>query len=387
MFAGLFFSRMLLTCGMATFLILAVVEWLSSKAKEKFTPDGMFVLMALFFLLPMLSGLWSSNGEEWWNRTVVKVPLLILSFTWLVCKPFNKDVYYKLSSLFILFVTATAFWSFAKYTCDSIPVQDAYKAAAVMTVPFDDDHVRYSWTVVIAIMLALKMINRFASSKMEKFFFVAIVIWLVVYLHILAAKTGLVAFYTAYFIYCIYKIFTAKNKWLPAACVLLPVVMLLLAYWLLPTFHNRVHYVLWDFQQYSNGILLPSTSDGMRVISWKAGTNIFSNHVFSGVGFGDIKAEMHAWYNTNIGVLNEHDKIFPNQALMYAAGAGLAGLFLFIAASFFPFFIKQERKNILWHCFFAGALLCFLTDMPLEGQHGVFLYCFFAGWFKADMVK
>jgi O-antigen ligase len=387
MFAGLFFSRVLLSSGMVLFVCFVIVEWLNNNDKEKPITNKTFLFSALLFLFPLLSGLWSSNTQEWWHRAVVKIPLLIIPLAWLLCKPFNKDVYYKLSSFFILLIGATSFWSFAKYAGNSIPVQDGYSKAAVMLVPFDNDRIRYSWAVVIAIMLSAKLIQGFVKRRAEKYFFAALIIWLIIYLHILAAKTGLVTFYATFFIYCTYKFFTVKNKWLPFACLVLPVVMFLLAYWLLPTFHNRVHYVWWDFQQYSNNLFTPSTSDGMRIESWKAGANIFTGHIVSGVGFGDIKTQMHNWYSTNLGVLNEHDKIFPNQLLMYAAGAGILGLLVFIAASFFPFFSKEERKNILWHCFFAASLICFLTDIPLEGQYGVFLYCFFAGWYKQGMVQ
>jgi len=382
MFAGLLFSRAILSCGMGLLFITVLLSGDLKKNLQLILVNRYYLLITLLFFIPLISGLWSSDNREWWNRSAVKIPLLILPLVFTALPSFTKTMYRLLSWVYIVLISAACIWSFAKYAGDSIPVQDSYSKAAVMLVPFDDDHVRFSWAVVIALILLGKLISGFIVGRTEKYFAILVAVWLIVYLHILAAKTGLITFYVCFFIYCIFKLFSQKNKWLPLTGLLLPVVLAIAAYLLLPTFHNRVHYILWDFQQYSQGVFLPGTSDGARVVSWIGGWKIFSHNFLSGVGFGDVWNNMQQFYDTQFSYLLPHDRLFPNQFLMYASGAGIIGLFIFSLAVLIPFFIRSIRKDLYQVSFYAGTLICFLTEMNLEGQYGVFLYVFFVCWFN-----
>ncbi len=380
MFAGLFFSRAILSCGMGVLFITVLSSGDLKKNLQLILLNRYYVLLTILFFIPFISGLWSADTNEWWQRSVVKLPLLILPLAFVAIPVLTSKVYRSLSWLYIVLISGASFWSFAKYAGDSIPVQDAYSKAAVMWVPFEDDHVRYSWAVVIALLLLCKLLSGYIVERAEKYFALLIMVWLVIYLHILAAKTGLVTFYVCFFIYCMYKIFSIKKKWIPLVCLMVPVVLFITAYMFLPTFHNRVHYVLWDFQQYSQGVFLPGTSDGARVVSWIGGWQIFSHHFFSGVGFGDIWSSMQQFYDHQFAYLPMHDRLFPNQFLMYGCGAGLIGILVFSISVLLPFFIRKIRRDIFQVCFHAGTLICFFTEMNLEGQYGVFLYGFFVCW-------
>lgn len=382
MFTGLLFSRAILSCGMGLLCIAACLSTDLKKTRQWYPVNRYYLLLTLLFIIPFISGLWSTDTGEWWQRSVVKLPLLILPLTFMVMPLLTYKMYRSLTWLYILLINGACLWSFAKYAGDSIPVQDAYSKAAVMLVPFGDDHVRFSWAVVIALLLTGKLLAGHTVVRAEKYFAILLAVWLIIYLHILAAKTGLVIFYVCFFIYCLHKICTKKNKWIPLAGLLLPAVFFITAYLFLPTFHNRVHYVLWDYQQYSTGNFLPGSSDGARLVSWIGGWKIFTHNFFNGVGFGDIWNSLQHFYDTEFAWLVPHDRLFPNQFLMYGCGAGIIGMLVFSITVLIPFFMQRIRKDFFQVCFHAGTLICFLTEMNLEGQYGVFLYIFFVGWFN-----
>ena len=158
--------------------------------------------------------------------------------------------------------------------------------------------------------------------------------------------------------------------------------MPLIAWIFLPTFHNRVQYILYDFQQYSSGYFEGGFPDGARVLSLKGGLGIFADHFFTGIGYGDLWPAMENWYATYYPNIPAHDRLFPsNQFLIYACAAGFFALLIFLLVVITPFFMLKYRKRDAWICFHATSLFCFFTEMNLESQYGVFLYCFFALWF------
>jgi O-antigen ligase len=387
MFAGLVLSRAVLSVSAALFVIAA---WSNGQWKNnfrQFTGNTYYLLLSALFFIPLLSGLWSADTKEWWLRTVAKLPLLLFPLAFAAIPLIKKQQYKVLSTIYILLITGATIWSFAKYITDA-SANSSYLKAWVINVPFDNDHVRFSWAVVIALLLIAKLFIDNLLTKTGKILFLVLTGWLVLYLHILAAKTGLITLYASAFILLLYKIFTAKNKALPAATLMVIIFLPVLAYCILPTFHNRINYVLYDYQQYSSGNFAPGFPDGARVASFIGGYKIFAAHIYAGVGFGDIWSNIQQWYTIYHSSFPADNRIFPsNELLMYACGAGITGLIVIFIAAIFPFFLKQEKGNQVYTCFTVATLCCFFTDINLEGQHGVFLYCFFAWWLSNSINK
>ena len=379
MLLGLFFSRALLTGGTIFLFLLSFINTDFVVTRRKYTINYN-ILLSLLFLIPLISGLWSNNLSEWWQRCGIKLPFLLLPFAFSALGLLRKENYLLLSVLFIGLVMAGTFWSFIEYLHHTSSIQSGYLKSTMLKVWLHNDHVLFSWSAVIAIILIIiQTMGKRPISKIRMLFSWVVIGWLVFFLHLLAARTGLLCLYIVALIWGIYKL---KQKSFKAGIAILffIIVLPLISFLLIPTYHNRVLYVVYDLQQYFKGNFPPGFSDVSRIISYEGGFNITRNHFFTGVGFGDVADSMNHWYEIKYSYLTEHDRILPhNEGLMFSCGAGIFALLIFTYIVLYPFFMKPNWE---WIAFHLTALICFFTDATLETQNGVFLYCFFIFWMK-----
>ena len=108
----------------------------------------------------------------------------------------------------------------------------------------------------------------------------------------------------------------------------------MIAYKTIESFHAKVDYARRDLQMYALG-LGKDYSDAERIISFEAGLKIGNKNPLFGVGAGDLKEEIEAYYIEQ-GIDISTPKLPHNQFISVYAGTGLVGLVLFCVAFFYP---------------------------------------------------
>lgn len=380
MMAGMVFSRALLSLSSVGLGALFIISPRKADLDVK-------CLIAVFLLLlpPIVSGFWSDNKALWLDSVSVKIPLLTMLLG-LSVTPVSKRNWQGLVFAFVVIISLGCIWSLFNYLSETSVVNQSYLRAKVMTTPADNDYVRFSWMVVTAVFLGVKYILM-RNSRRSNYIMSGLVVFLVIYLHILAAKTGLLCFYTGCGIYILYK-GIAEKKW-KSVVVLFAVVVAgaILAYASFPTLRNRVQYVMYDFGNYSKGNFIPGYNDAARWLSVKAGYDILQENPLTGVGFGDINTAVAAWHSTHHPSSFTYERFSPtNEWLIYGAGSGWPGLLLFTAGMGILFYYTTKRDAI---SFMLAATACipFLTDDSLEGQYGVILLAFIAFFGQQKFLK
>ena len=382
MMASVFFSRILLSVTMVLCVVAAIFHPEIRKQVKTFFNSPLLWGMSLLFFLPLISGLWSHDQKEWLEVIKIKVPLLLMPFAFAAPFEFSKKQWQVLAWIFILFVTAATFWSMGHYIIDIKQVQENYLRSQLMVTPMEDDHVRFSWMISMSILIGSWLFfEKKKENKKNPWLLLVVIAWQILFLHILAARMGLLSFYLMLLIAAAAFIFknwrSGKGILLLSALLLLPVI----AYFSLPTFQNRVKYFLYDLPYFSKGHYSPSMNDAVRVISLKAGWNVMNEHSLPGVGFGDVLNETKKWYAANYPEMQEADKILPSSEwLVYGDGCGWPGMILFVAVLFIPLFISVKKIKWLWILLNASAVLSLFLDIGLEIQFGVFLYSFLILW-------
>lgn len=203
-------------------------------------------------------------------------------------------------------------------------------------------------------------------------------ILLIIYLHILAAKTGLFCLYGCGFIYSLYAV-TVTKKWKQGLIIAsTAIAVALVCFYTMPTLRNRIQYVLYDFGNYSKGNAMPGYNDAARWLSIRAGFSITAQHPLSGVGFGDILSAVDQWHTTYHPQSFAYERFLPaNEWLVYGSGSGWPGVLFFSAGLFFLLYYSTLR-NGLSVALSLVSLIPFLVDDTLEGQYGVVILAFIA---------
>lgn len=376
MMLSLFLSRAALSVSMMLFLVLTIVHGSVGRQVKFFLQNKFLLFFSLLFWMPFVSGLWSENLLQWESVVVMKLPLLFFPLAFAGDWKLSERKWRQLGFLFIAVVTIGCAWSLLQYFFQPESFHEAYLQAKLITTPLENDHVRFSWMVAVAVIVAAFLIP---EQKRFSVLLSVVALFLVIYLHVLAARMGLACLYIAVFMGLVVKFRKLSLKLrtgILAAVLLLP----LLAWLALPTFQNRLKYFRFDITENWHGHYMPGSNDGARLLSMRAGADMLAAHPF-GVGAGDLMANTQHWFDTNEPQVIAADRFPPmNEWLMYGGFAGWPGVLLFSLAVLFPFFVKDIRHRFFWLILNVIIVFSYFFDMALEVQYGVFLYSFILLW-------
>lgn len=333
--------------------------------------------MLLLFLIPLLTFFWSTDKQQWLNAVQVKIPLLLMPLLIPMFRLVSREIASKLLAALCVLVLFSSFYSYWHFFTDT-GVQANYLKAKVVRVVMSNDHVRYAWLLVIAYAWLLYEMLRGGIQGKWKIAGYAFLVYIALFIHVLAAKTGILGFYMV----SLFAVFSLVARRFRLASLFLIFLIPVIAWFLFPSFQNRMRFVIWDFQNYSRGNYVEGLSDAPRIVSFKAGSSLVESSPLTGVGSGDLRAETWAWYDGHAAYLKDYERLLPsNEVLMYAAAAGLLAGILSLSVFMLPFLMKDYRRNMLWISFHAISFAGFMYEIGLEVQYGVFLYAFFSCWF------
>jgi hypothetical protein len=379
MIANLFFSRALLSISIVLFVIVAIVQKDFVQLIKRFITTPYLVFFSLLFFIPAISGLWSSNLNLWADVVRIKLPLLVFPLAFAANWQFSAKQWNWLAAVFLVAVFGGCVWGLADYWQNPASMHEAYLRAKTISTPLENDHVRFSWLVAVAIILCCLLFVMSADNQ-RRVFLSLLAVFFIIYLHVLSARTGLLSFYIFLLLGCGWLFRKhRKNKWSIGGLFILAALPVI-SFFALPTFRARVDYFIYDWSYAGKGQYLPGSSDGARTMSLKAGWQMLKENPW-GVGAGDIISETDKWYAANVPQVLPTDKFYPSSEwLMYGGFAGWAGAILFTAIMLLPFLHRPTSHPLFWLGLHATAAASFLFDMGLEVQYGVFLYAFVVFW-------
>ena len=379
MLTGLFVSRALLSISMVLFLAFCFVHKDFSIQLRAFIRHPLLVGISLLFFIPLLTWFWSEDKETWWRFVRIKLPLFFFPLAFAGPWQLSTKQWKWVAWFFLWLVFAGCCWSLWQYAPNMKAIHDAYLKAKVIPTPFENDHVRFSLVVCMALLCSLYLIVKNAG-RIARTVLIFLSVFFAVFLHILSARTGLLSLYLILFLGAAYLILTsAKVKWIMLFGIL-AIVMPVASWFLAPTFQNRIRYFIYDLSYIRQETYLPGANDGNRMLSIKAGWDILNRHPF-GTGSGDVMKATHAWYDEHIHGMLDSDKIYPSSEwLMYGAAAGWPGLILFTVVMCIPFLYMPRSGRFFWISLNAITAFSFIFDIGLEVQFGIFIYVFMVLW-------
>lgn len=374
MIGSLLFSRAIASISMMLFGITAL--WgVSPRAWLK---ERWWLLGLGWVAMYALSYFWSADKGEWNAHLQVKLPFLLLPLSFGLLPQFTKKQLRLYTwGLALIMLSGVGYSLSFMLREDFTQLMLKYKVYAyVLRTPVYNDHIAFSAAVAASIAWIIYYLPSI-KEKWEQRILAVIGLLLAIYLHILAAKTGLVALYILLIAFIVYK---ARKNVIKAGLLLASVIgILALAIWALPTLRERVAYISVTWRSYQMGERHGIYSDAGRIISYDIALRSIAEHPVAGVGAGDVLHAMKRGYASWYPDVPEEQKLWPhNQWLTCAMAAGIPAIILFTIWLLAP--LRHLRRNrggafllIVW----LMLLVPLMVDVFLEVQFGVAVFLIF----------
>lgn len=375
LFVGLICSKFLISLSM---ILLVIVGLLSPELKEgvkRLKENKIYWAVIGIFLLFGISALMSFNVEESLNRLRIAIPLLVLPITFALLPPFSKRHSQELLSIFIYGMFLACLGVFINYSLHYEAMQQLLIVSKAIPTP-NGEHIRFSLMMNIAIFSSFWLLQeRFCWKKTwEKYLLIVVVLFLIILIHLLSVRIGIVVLYaglgTAVFYYILYQRRYIIGLFLFLGLLISPY----LAYKYVPSVQTKINLTSYNWTMYQKGYI-GEYSDTRRLLSYKVAWQVAQKAPWFGVGIGDLNEEQTRIYKTDYP---DQEPMYPhNFFLTLYAGTGVLGLIFFLICFLFPIFYRKSYKNLFFVLFHLVIFLSFMTENTLLSAIGVAIYTFF----------
>jgi O-antigen ligase len=374
---SLFTSKFLITLGMIGLISNAILHPNFKRHLHHFLKDKMALWLTLIFVITLLGFFQSNNVGFWAERVRVKLPFLILPFAFSSLFPIDKRKFEILLFVFWISIVSFCVYSFCHFLMHYDTIVQSYAAAQTLWTP--KDHIRFSLAVACSIWIGIYLYRVAFCIKYKwesKIWFFGSLL-LVIYLHVLAVRSGLLGFYLSAFYFILYFLFI-KKQWKHALVSFVGAVFIcVIAIYSSPTIQTKIGYMRYDINEYISGKNVQGKSDAARLMSQEMGWNVLKENVWFGVGVGDVRDEVKKQYQMLHPEIEENQQFEPhNQFLFTALGIGIFGAIIIFVSLFYLFFKNNNFKKWLFATVFIILLSSFISETTLEIQIGTTLFLF-----------
>jgi hypothetical protein len=379
MIAGLIFARALLSVGMIIFFLNALHPQKVKTTWQQFKRSRFSIVSILFFSAYLLSGLWSEDKANWFTTIQIKLPFVFLPFAMLDL-PVKKAWVLKIIivSLLACLLAGMAYGFFFIITHTS-----EFRAGRHLPSPLEGDYIRFTIAIVLALLLVIYLYTYRLQYAISKAHLRLLLLWSIIailYIHIQAAKSGLVSFYILIGMFILHNLIRKKRGLLIICGMVVTVVVAGIFLSRLPSVQKQINDLanekrVWE----TNDTKAFNTSYSIvpRLISYEVAGGIIKEHPLVGVGAGDITSEIDHSYEVNYPSIRVLGRILPhNQFLCTALATGIPIGLLLLYFACIPVIRKKDR-NIFILTNTVIILFGMLIEPMLEVQFGVFVYLFF----------
>lgn len=365
-----------------SFIGLSIIGILQFKFREfsKFE-NAISLLFVLFFLSSAASFLYSQNTEEASRKLILKLPILCFPLVFNALKKSESKHFISMVLIGLYAMYLPAIVSVYNYLSNKTLFDQLILESKPLPIEFGYGiyHIQFSIILAISIVFAVYLLlqrKEWNLSKINVSVISVIGLSNFIFLHILSARTGLLAMYFGLLIILLPVLFKLplRNKIIAISLGLtLPLIMFAMS----SSLRNRVSNTLADFEVAWNGKDANDYSFAMRVQAWKNAVQVIKKNPILGIGIGDADKELQenfAQMNSSITPANRKNPHL--QFLETASQSGLISASLYLLIVLFSIFGQSNKNYILA----SMALLLFLAscfESILERQVSVVAFSAF----------
>ncbi len=342
---------------------------------QKIYQNKAFLIITILFFSVAISFFWSDDTAYWSERLRIRLPFLVLpmAFAWL--PKMQKRNYLTCFYFLLLLLSVTMIGVLINYALDFDHINETLLHGKNIPVPMN--HIRFSLLLAFSIIngVILYQSNFYLKYKWEQKLLLFCTIFLFIGIHILTVRSGLVCLYLAIAVLGVRFIWLTKRYILLLGLFGFIFLVPSLAYYFVPSVQNKIHYALYDLEQFRGG-KGSNYSDSERIGSILAGLKVGNDNPVLGCGYGDLDRDVNIAYR-EVFPQEKEPKIPHNQYVMTYAGLGIVGLCLFICATFYPVFYQKNYKDSIFLGLNVILICSFLAEATIETQAGTAMYCLF----------
>lgn len=334
-----------------------------------------FLVITLFFFIVLVSGLWSEDLDYWLERLRLKVPFLTMPFAFVSLAPFSKRQYWGLFYFLLVLLTVTSIGIGVNYLLHFDAINESMLRGH--PIPTPRNHIRFSLLLTLGIVGAYFLIKEkfYWRQTWEQYLIKGMTLFLFIFIHILSVRSGLFVLYVSIVFLAGHYIYETRQYLAGLSLMAMVLALPILAYHVVPSFKNKIDYMVWDMKMYQAGTG-EIYSDAARLTSLEIGLRIGHAHPILGIGAGDLRQAVKDIYHEEYP--DTKKQIMPhNQFVSVYAGTGLVGLALFVWAFFYPLFYKKAYQEPFFLVFHLIVLLSFMVENTIENSMGIGFYVFF----------
>lgn len=370
---GLVCSKALLSIGMIGFCATAAFHWYKNADKST-ARLRVYLFPCIILVVALFSGLNSSDLSLWSDFIIKKLPFLFLPLAFYSVRNHVASRYYDYLMGFVLLVGVVSLGVLGNYLMNFDDLNAAIGKGQAITTPID--HTEYSIFVAFAAIVSMFVFleKKKVVSIGTKSTQLLISIFLILFLHILAVRSGLAVLYITAFLVGLYYCVKEKKYKILGGLVISMFLFPLIAINTIPSLKKKLSYVNWDLSQYKQGIGL-NYSDSERIYSLRAGKDIFLEAPIVGVGLGDMRAKCNEKYQSYLGRTLKH---YPhNQYLFTLASMGILGFLVSMFALLGPLYLLREPFDPYFLTLHSVVFVSALAENTLERTFSIGFYLFF----------
>ncbi|MBC8344089.1 MAG: O-antigen ligase family protein [Bacteroidetes bacterium] len=369
---GLIFSPFILSFSLVFLLVQPFLVYSIREVFSRLFSNKISNLLLVYFLLCLLGIFYTQDLNSFWKDLQLKLPLLILPMAFVYSKYYLKRSRHLVLYAFILFIFIAGLLSFIHYLINYEEInQQIFKAKPVPLIA-NINHIYYSFLLAFAILSGIILHLARPGNKALKVGNIIVIILNIVFIHTIAARTGLFAFYISLVILLIIYGFKANQIILTIAAMIIVLFVGFASVKYIPVLNNRYQKTLEDLHAYRDGGDINFYSISERIEYWDKSFKVFLSSPVIGVGFGDVKHEMREIFEKENSILELENRKGPhNQYLEILAGLGIIGLLVFMMILFQALKIASKQESPLFLAFLLISIVTFFVESTLERQAGI----------------
>lgn len=389
MITGMMMSRALLSIGMVGIFLSALLHPDVKQHFRIYYKSPVLISFGLLFLLYPISILWSDDVAEAIMRVNARIAFLLLPFGFIVLRSLSQRHFIGILSFFLSISVLTSLFVLGSYfvSLDNISdIYSVYKTGRVMQTPYS--HVRFSILIAFAVFTGIYLYHEKTvfHSKNKQSIIIASVAFLILFLHMLAVRSGLITLYTGS-LFLLFRFAYLKRQWIIFFSALILMILLpIMAYKFVPSFEGKINYMIYDWKEYFNKGNTAGLSDATRLLSMEKGIHTGLNNFWAGTGIGDLKSETDKLY-TEYPEIPSNKRLPHNQFIWVFASTGIVGLMLFIILFFYPWISQFNFRNPMISLLYIVITVSFITEATIEEQIGSAFFLIFVLLFHQQRIS